>query len=72
MTGFTMIFVVEVKDPTGKVMSSHEGPVMGEGDISKVFGEALNKFRREHPDTALMSATEQAGPTIAVRHYFKQ
>ncbi len=72
MSNFSMVLVVEIKDPSGAIVASHEGNISGEGDVARIVGEAVKKFRIENPAVPLMVAAEQAGPTISIRHYFKQ
>lgn len=72
ITKFSMVLVVEIKDPSGAIVASHEGNISGEGDVARIVGEAVAKFRNENPDVPLMVLADQAGPTISIRHYFKQ
>lgn len=72
MTNFSMVLVVEIKDPSGAIVASHEGIISGEGDVARIVGEAVTKFRKENPTVPLMVLADQAGPTIFIRHYFKQ
>lgn len=66
-----MVLVVEIKDPSGAIVASHEGNISAEGDVARIVGEGVAKFRKENPTVPLMLSADQAGPTISIRHYFK-
>jgi hypothetical protein len=41
-----MVLVVEIKDPSGAIVASHEGIISGAGEVGRIVVEAAAKFRK--------------------------